>query len=370
MTIHHAKGLEWPVVIVPDLAVQTGGWGDRLLVDSEIGIAFEIEDESYNKSKPAIFELIKKRIRATEREEEKRLLYVAVTRARDQVLLTTGPEVKKNTLIELLMPGIQAAKIAITPIPFSADLAIPSTPLDPPPFEEPRYVNTGTARAGLRTVPITGMTEYAVCPKKFRYRYVDGHPGLGEGEARARTIGTLAHKALEFCTDNFERLKTLAEDASPESITEALDLAQRFRHDKVFAKFQGLTVLREQSVLIRHREADLVGVVDMVGDNFVLDYKTDAEITPDEHRFQLWAYAAALSKRAAFIAYLRKPYLHEFSAKELAETGKAAGGLIDNIIAGNFDAKPSVKKCGRCVYSDICASSLATSPVLQLKLFN
>jgi len=369
MTIHNAKGLEWPVVIVPDLAVQIGGWGDRLLVDTEVGIAFPVEDETSNLAKPAIFELIKKRIKIREREEEKRLLYVAVTRARDQVILTSGPE-KKGTLIELLMPGISAANITVNSIPFSKESAIPPTPSDAQPFELPPFVYTGSVDAGLRTIPISGLTEYAKCPLKFRYIYIDGHPGLGEGHAKARTIGTLTHKALELDTDDPDYLKRVAEDASKEDINEALDLARRFRSDPIFSRFQGIDVSRETKVLLRQNDVDLVGVADLAGDDFVLDYKTDSEIKPDEHRFQLWAYATALGKPTAYIAYLRKPYLHTFSPKQMTDTATAARQLIDNIAAGKFDADPSIEKCSSCVYSDICSSSEANLSVLQLKLFN
>ncbi|MEP6850506.1 MAG: UvrD-helicase domain-containing protein [Acidobacteriota bacterium] len=369
MTIHYAKGLEWPVVIVPDLAVPTGGWGDRLLVDSDIGIAFEVEDEGYNRSKPAIYELIKKKLRATEREEEKRLLYVAVTRARDQVILTTGPEVKKNTLIELLMPGIERANIPVAPIPFSNELAIPATPRDPRPFEEPKFIETQSVGQGLRTIPISGLTDYAVCPKKFSYKYVDGHPGLGAGHARARTIGTLTHKALELDIDDCETLDRLTDNASVEVANEALELARVFRSSQIFSALNGTPARKEVRVLLEHNNSELVGVADLVGHDFVLDFKTDAEIEPDMHRFQLWAYARGLNKPRAIIAYLRKPFLHEFARSEIARAEDEAHRLIDRIAAGDFAPTPAVEKCSRCVYATICYEAATAKPGSQLSLF-
>jgi len=122
--------------------------------------------------------------------------------------------------------------------------------------------------------------------------------------------------------------------------------------------------------LLKHNGADLVGVVDLVGEDFVLDYKTDSEIQPAEHRFQLWAYSTALGKPAAFIAYLRKSHLHKFSVKDLADAERVAHRLVDNIAAGKFDADPSIEKCNRCVYANICASSAAKASVMQLRLFN
>jgi ATP-dependent helicase/nuclease subunit A len=374
-SIHNAKGLEWPVVFVPDLSSQIGGWGDKLHVDSDIGVAFEVEDET-TKAKPAIYELIKKRIKAREREEEKRLLYVAVTRARDRVILTSGPE-KKGTAIELLMPGIEAANVGIVPIPFSDELVIPPTPLEPPPSDLPEFRHPARVKTGLRTIPVTALTEYAVCPLKFRYMYVEGHPGLGEGEARRRTIGTLTHKALQFGIKDFDSLEHIAEDASPEYVHEALTLAEAFRGNEVFTRFQTERLEKEKGFSFEHRGVNLRGSADLVGQNFVLDYKTGEEQAPEAYRFQLWAYAKALDKPQAFVAFLRKPRLYEFSAAESEKVENAADVLIDNIAAGNFAADPSYDKCSKCVYSMICESSSAkksvpqSAPELgqQLKLF-
>lgn len=367
-SIHNAKGLEWPVVFVPDLSGQTGGWGNTLLIESDIGVAFEVEDDSV-KTKPAIYELIKQKVRTREREEEKRLLYVAVTRARDRVILTSGPE-KKGTAIELLMPGIVAANIPAAAIPFSAELAIPPMPVEPPPFAVPQFRCAEPVKTGLRTIPVTGLTEYAICPLKFHYIYVEGHPGLGEGEARLRTIGTLTHKALQFDIAAFDGLDRIADGASSVDIREALTLAEVFRTNIAFREFRDSRVEKEKAFSFAHRGVNLRGSADLVGEDFVLDYKTGEEHAPEIYRFQLWAYMKALGKALSFIAFLRGPHLHEFTAAETEKAESVANTLIDNIAAGNFIADPSPEKCGKCVYSNICKSSAAKAPGLQLTLFD
>jgi ATP-dependent exoDNAse (exonuclease V) beta subunit len=87
MTVHAAKGLEFPVVCVVNLSRGAGGRHGPLEIvtrqapDGTIadlvsidGLAEDVEDE----------------IDAREREEAKRLLYVAVTRARDRLYLATA----------------------------------------------------------------------------------------------------------------------------------------------------------------------------------------------------------------------------------------------------------------------------------------
>ncbi len=81
MTVHAAKGLEFPFVFVTGLTRGTGGHGDPILVvpAAEGGVPLV----SVGGSLPEADAAVKER----EREETKRLLYVAVTRARERLCL-------------------------------------------------------------------------------------------------------------------------------------------------------------------------------------------------------------------------------------------------------------------------------------------
>jgi ATP-dependent helicase/nuclease subunit A len=87
MTIHGSKGLEWPIVIVPDLARESPGGGSPIYFDDELGVAFEFEDEMGQANTPALFTILKHKHETRELEEAKRVLYVALTRARDHVII-------------------------------------------------------------------------------------------------------------------------------------------------------------------------------------------------------------------------------------------------------------------------------------------
>ena len=90
LTVHAAKGLEFPIVVVPDLAARFNFQNSApALIDAEKGIGLRTLDPEQGYKKTASFtrNLINRNASQRQRAEEKRLLYVACTRARDHLLL-------------------------------------------------------------------------------------------------------------------------------------------------------------------------------------------------------------------------------------------------------------------------------------------
>ncbi len=86
MTVHKSKGLEFGVVILPRMARKVHGHAGRLLFGKEFGLAIDPTRDS-EETKPAFFRAVDSFNRALDEEEKKRLLYVALTRARDHLVL-------------------------------------------------------------------------------------------------------------------------------------------------------------------------------------------------------------------------------------------------------------------------------------------
>ncbi len=96
MTIHMAKGLEFPVVFLPDLGRGDKSQGGNFLISEEDGLGIKIRNEETFKAEETLtFTRNKKRTKRIGSEESKRLLYVAMTRAKDRLILT-GPAPDKE----------------------------------------------------------------------------------------------------------------------------------------------------------------------------------------------------------------------------------------------------------------------------------
>lgn len=108
MTIHKSKGLEWPVVLVADLSYEGGGNGPGdVAFDPACGVSVRFRDEDGEPSAPILHSLLHRRRQRREAQELRRLLYVAMTRARDRLLLSTSE--RERGAMRSLLPALEAA---------------------------------------------------------------------------------------------------------------------------------------------------------------------------------------------------------------------------------------------------------------------
>jgi ATP-dependent helicase/nuclease subunit A len=137
MTVHSAKGLEFPVVIVPDLEWDRGADRRRLLVDrgageASLGVSLgSVDDREVATANVAA---LREREQRRADAEQLRLFYVATTRARDQLVLPLlfglAPRGFASFCAPLLEDGADVHRLAAEP-PGPAPAAGPTPPVPP-----------------------------------------------------------------------------------------------------------------------------------------------------------------------------------------------------------------------------------------------
>ena len=99
MTIHKSKGLEFGVVVLPRCNRRAHAQSSKMLFGKEFGIAIDTARES-DEIKPAFFQAADALNKMLDEEEKKRLLYVAVTRARDHLAILVPAKPGKSLSFE------------------------------------------------------------------------------------------------------------------------------------------------------------------------------------------------------------------------------------------------------------------------------
>jgi len=313
MTIHKAKGLEFPIVMLPALDYAGGGAGDPVQLTSGGGLGIiwrnpwngaPIKDPAYSKAEQ------ERKIR--DEEEENRLLYVAMTRAEQRLYLSFVRKRGKNSghlqrIAELGEPvAIQAdeppaaAVPAALPAPAGDELLVGRPPL------EAQYDSA---------VTVTSLDVFAQCPRRYWLeRYLglsptQPAPAEPAGEKSALEFGSLVHDLLAG-----------AEAETPDP--EAAALVERFHASELGRRAaQATRVEREAAFIMAAGDVVVRGQIDLWfeegGELVLVDYKTD-QILPEEapgraagYSVQLRFYALALEKRLgrlpdhAYVYFLR-----------------------------------------------------------------
>lgn len=202
LTIHRAKGLEWPVVVVPAMGSRRRASHGRALFERSQGLCLRpwLPEDMERYSSPR-YERVKAELDRRETAEYRRLLYVALTRARDRLLLSgSGEQRTKGTWWQLLEARLEEGGLLRTLVEDVEAAGLPEPP--PPPEVEPldlatqaERVEAAVHRARERVEPAlaevvveaSALQDYVACPRRYQYLHRLGlHPAARPWEVPAR----------------------------------------------------------------------------------------------------------------------------------------------------------------------------------------
>jgi ATP-dependent exoDNAse (exonuclease V) beta subunit len=153
MTIHRAKGLEFPVVCVADLGRAGVTARERLLVGRDGGAGLKLATLAGGDPVPALgHDRIADELAEAEAAEERRLLYVAATRAEERLILSGGVDTAKWPAPRPGGPPIAWLAPAL--------LGDPAAALG----EEPAVVSHGGGAVSARLVTAASLPAAAAAP--------------------------------------------------------------------------------------------------------------------------------------------------------------------------------------------------------------
>ena len=256
MTIHAAKGKEFPIVILPCLN-RKGQTDSEPFIDEAFGVGFSPlkPDDGYRKTEPEIIAHMKNQSSEKETAERKRLLYVGTTRAEDRLILsgTLSEKGEAQQMLKWLNThlGICSGKDDLSSLPFKPNVfrqledstSTDETLDDITPVEFPEYPPSKQELTGIPAAfSVIELANYARCPLRYQLENVLRIPTNGQRDADADETEmdaairyTLGRIRKPSDAQNLDTYIQQAREHFPEIITDATAEPALRKHANSFA---------------------------------------------------------------------------------------------------------------------------------------
>ncbi|MBN1451542.1 MAG: UvrD-helicase domain-containing protein [Anaerolineales bacterium] len=353
MTVHKAKGLEFPLTVIADAAYEHRGAGGKVQLAPN-GLLLDLKDNDFH---PTAWQLASRLEDDRNEAEDARLLYVAATRAKEKLLVSGHVKRKKDgslTLAGWLGQFPFLGMSAPDDFPLNQDgltaVFYPVSPVDASNSPQPAPVSTNSPLpqgegAGVRPdllAPLTPPT--LVSDDKSHLRHADPPQRVWRVVSTAKrprgpawVVGRLVHEALRrwhfpagergFPDNSFEAfLRPLALETGltdPAEIHATLGevrrLLERLRAHPLYAEIDASEHHHE---IPYHLPGDS-GIIDLLYRTdagwFLVDFKTDELRSEEEARLvikregydhQVERYAQAIASNLGIQAKTRLVFLN------------------------------------------------------------
>ena len=369
LTAHGAKGLEWPVVFLSRCVAAM--WSGRAHGPFDLQLPDELVPEPAPLGDAAV-------------DEERRLFYVAVTRARDRLICTWAHRYPRLWSTQTRVPFLDSAA--------SAGIDESVVPAAPPAVSRPSRV-PGTPLPQRPSLAVSDLRVFKACPRRFEYRKIWRLPARDSVQS---WYGTLVHEVLRAAAvqrgagvavdgDTVAALWQEAWERSrgpkghmPELRALGEDQLRRYVESPAWLDASIESV--EDRVVLAMNGAEIVGRFDRVDADSecptVVDYKTSRPKTAETLRrdLQVRAYAVALSERthahavAVELHYLQTGEVSRVTADRefLDRAARQLSATTDEIVRAwrdaDFPPRPSGWQCPTCEYRTVCSEGRETTP--------
>jgi ATP-dependent helicase/nuclease subunit A len=311
MTIHKAKGLEAPVVILYDCADKFSPRVDMVPLREEGKIALGFVKDC----QPPDWDVLVLKEEARLREETHRLRYVACTRAKDWLVVPIPPPTERvgdfwhEVAKEIAIAGPDTVSLDAGAVKLPEDLDERAT--EGPGDESPANLEDFRAR---RTALIAAASEATPSPVPLREDAArESPPAVEPPEFVGRVFGSFVHRLLELSDfSRPESVRLIAPALAPgfplskEAVKRAEAQAEAALSLPIMREAaRAARVFREVPISYIEEDRLLEGVCDLAFEDekgwVVVDYKTEA-IAEDQVLAQASHHAAQLRRYARGLA--------------------------------------------------------------------
>ena len=377
LTVHKAKGLEFPSVYLVQAASDRFPMRGR---SRALEIPAELTEGTHEGSD-------------VQKEEERRLFYVALTRAKEELTATYALHYGQGSISRARKPSEFLAEAFDLGKPVTAkrkrSVAEELEPHRPEPAPTRAPAGLPASREPIH-LSSRRLEDYDTCPLKYRFLHLLSVRPILTRDHRVN-FGHAVHQAVAFALDRRRRGEQVEYDEVAR-VFRANWRSEGYRSEEhARRRFdQGLAAVRdflekengmspptdvERDFRVKWRGVVLVGRMDRVDEGpdgtVIIDYKTselDEDAKADEkarESLQLRVYALAHRELTGRIPervelrYVLTGARGVASPTEamLERTREKIEGIAEGIRAGSYDARPGEHNCSICACRPICKES-------------